>query len=111
MVIHRGLFGIGKIYIEAIPNYWMLLAWIQKGILELIRILCYRIVWSGDQVKKGISLISWKNIAIPKAQGGWGLKNIFIFSKDLSTKNVFQLIQVERLWEEVIRDKYLLACL
>jgi hypothetical protein len=50
-----------------------------KGVLERIRRLCYMFIWSRDQEKKGIVLVSWKKLALPKAQGGWGLKNIFLF--------------------------------
>jgi hypothetical protein len=53
----------------------MSLTWIPKGILEIIRRLCYRFLWSGKQEKKGFVLASWKKLALPKAKGGWGLKN------------------------------------
>jgi hypothetical protein len=62
-----------KVVLEAIPMYWMSLAWIPKGALESIRRLCYKFIRLGDQVKKGISLVSWKKLTIPKTQGGWGL--------------------------------------
>jgi hypothetical protein len=48
----------------------------------------------GQEIKgrKGF-LASWKNLALPKENGGWGLKNPFLFSKALATKNVWRLIQ------------------
>jgi hypothetical protein len=38
-------------------------------------------------------LVSWRKITIPKSQGGWGLKNIFMFSKALAAKIVLRLLQ------------------
>jgi hypothetical protein len=52
-------------------------------------------------------LISWKNLALPKAFGGWGLKNTFLFSKALAEKNVWRLIQGTGLWAHVVRAKYI----
>jgi len=49
-------------------------------------------------------LVYWKKIEVPKAQGGKGLKNIFMFSKDLTIKNIWQLLQGEGLLAQVIRD-------
>jgi hypothetical protein len=67
----------------------MSLTWIPKGVLERIRCICYRFIWLGNKGKKSFVLVSWKKLALPKANGGWGLKNnIFLFSKALATKNV-----------------------
>jgi hypothetical protein len=96
-----------KIVLEAIPVFWMSMAWIPKGVLEVIRKLCYRYIWSGDNEKRGFSLASWKKLAIPKENGGWGLKNPFLFSKALATKNVWRLIQGIGLWVQVIKSKYI----
>jgi hypothetical protein len=52
-------------------------------------------------------LVSWKKLVVPKAQGGWGLKNIFLFSKALAAKNVWRLIQGSGLWAQVIKEKYI----
>jgi hypothetical protein len=84
-----------------------MLAWVPKGVLETIRKLCYKFIWSGDQKKKGLVLASWKKLALPKSIGGWGLKNPFLFSKALATKNVWRLIQGTCLWVQVVRDKYI----
>jgi hypothetical protein len=48
-----------------------------------------------------------EKVVLPKAQGEQGLKNTFNFSKALTTKNVWRLIQISRLWAQVIKDKYI----
>jgi hypothetical protein len=55
--------------------------------------LCYKFIWLGDQKKKGLVLASWKKLVVPKASGGWGLKNPFLFSKALAAKNVWRILQ------------------
>jgi hypothetical protein len=41
-------------------------------------------------------------IGLSKDVGGWGLKNIFHFSKTLVAKSVWRLIQGKGLWIQVV---------
>lgn len=51
--------------------------------------------------------VGWERIALPKALGGWGLKNIFHFSKALVAKSGWHLISMKSLWTEVVWHKYI----
>jgi hypothetical protein len=50
--------------------------------------------------------VRWERISKPKALGGWGLKNIFLFSKALAAKSVWRLISTKNLWTKVVLLKY-----
>jgi hypothetical protein len=43
-------------------------------------------------------MINLKNIAKPKETGGWGIKNIFIFGKDLVEKSMCRCIMMPGIW-------------
>jgi hypothetical protein len=79
-----GRLTLAKSVLEAIHVYWMSLAWIPKGILEKLRRICFKFIWSGSHDKHTSPWARWENLARPKSLGGWGLKNIFLFSKYLS---------------------------
>jgi hypothetical protein len=49
----------------------------------------------------------WDNIAFPKSLGGWGFKNIFLFSKALAAKACWRLITDTIPWTLVIAQKYI----
>jgi hypothetical protein len=88
---HRWLSRAGRLVLvksvlEAIPVYWMSLSWIPKGILEAARKLTFRFLWSGKKESHVTPWVRWKRIVVPKALGGWGLKNIHFFSKSLAAK-------------------------
>jgi ribonuclease HI len=102
-----GRLTLTKSILEAIPVYWMSLAWIPKGVLEKIRRICARFIWSGTGDKYTQPWEKWENIAMPKALGGWGLKNIFLFSKALAAKSCWRLISVSSLWSLVVSQKYI----
>jgi hypothetical protein len=63
--------------LKAIPIYWHSLVFIPKGILEKIKKMSFRFLWSGKKESEGISLVKWQPIAKPKI---WevGASRIFI---------------------------------
>jgi hypothetical protein len=65
------------------------------------------ISWQGNKDKKVLPWVRWDRIANPKALGGWGLKNIFFFSKALAEKCSWRLIKTSSLWTQVIHQKYI----
>lgn len=91
----------------AIPVYWAALTWIPKGIMEKIRRLCCRFLWSGSNEKSVLPWVAWDKIARPKDWGGWGVKRLPEFSLSLAAKSGWRLITMENLWTRVIRRKYI----
>jgi hypothetical protein len=49
-------------------------------------------------------LFSYEALA---ANGRWGLRNLFLFSKALASKNVWHLVQGSGLLVQFIKEKYL----
>jgi hypothetical protein len=92
---------------ETIPVYWMSLSWIPKGILEATRKITSRFLWSDKKESHVTPWVRWEKIVIPKALGGWGLKNIFIFSKALVEKCGWRLLKTSSLWTKVVVQKYI----
>lgn len=57
--------------------------------------------------KRVMPWASWEQIALPKYLGGWGLKNIFQFSKDLAAKVGWCLLSTTSLWTGLVWHKYI----
>jgi hypothetical protein len=51
--------------------------------------------------------VRWEVLVVPKVLGGWGLKNIFLFSKALAEKSGWKLIASKNLWTNVVVQKYI----
>ena len=96
-----------KAVLEAMSVYWMALTWIPHGILDKIRKICLSFLWSSIKDKKTIPWVKWDCIALPQSLGGWGLKNIFLFSRALVAKYGWCLIRSSSLWTEVVWHKYI----
>eukprot|EP00253_Pinus_taeda_P017324 PITA_17324 len=96
-----------KSILMAIPVYWAALTWIPKGIMEKIRRLCCRFLWSGSNEKSVLPWVAWDKIARPKDWGRWGIKRLPEFSLSLAAKSGWRLITMVNLWTWVIRRKYI----
>lgn len=83
------------------------LSWIPKGILYKTRHIFFTYLWRGNTDRKVLPWVRWDHIATSKALGGWGLKNIFLFSKSLAAKTGWRLISTNSLWIGVISQKYI----
>lgn len=59
-----------KLVIEAMLDYWHLLAQIPKGILSWIRKLYFNYLWKGSTEYLGSHRINWKCLLRPKDHGG-----------------------------------------
>ena len=95
-----------KSVLEAIPVYWMHF-WIPVGILERIRKICFKFLWSGNKYSTSLPWSSWKVLANPKSLGGWGLKIHALFVKSLAAKNVWNLINGTGPWVQIATQKYI----
>jgi hypothetical protein len=85
----------------------MSLAWIPKGILEKVRCICFRFLWFGTKDHFVFPWVKWEILAAPKLFGGWGLKNIHLFSKTLAAKSCWRWITTYSLWTKVVSRKYI----
>jgi hypothetical protein len=107
MAIHRGTFGASKRGSGSDSNvidvpFLDSKRSIGNNQMHFLHVHMVRIMG-----KKGLVLISWKKLALLKANGRWILKNIFMFSKALTTKKVWHLVHELGLWVQVIKPKYL----
>ena len=85
----------------------MSLAWIPRAISSCIQRICSRFLWNGNREGKTFAWIKWDRIALPKKSGGWGIKNMDIFSKPLAAKMGWEIMTYKNLSMHVIYMKYI----
>ena len=95
-----------KSILEAITVYWMHF-WIPLGIIEKIRRLCFKFLWTGNSDSSILPWTSWKSLASLKFLGGWELKIPVLFAKALATKNVWNLLHGKGPWVQITIQKYI----
>eukprot|EP00253_Pinus_taeda_P029408 PITA_29408 len=96
-----------KSVLSAIPVYWAALTWIPKGVMEKIRRICCRFLWTGSKESLGLPWVAWDKVGRPKEWGGWGIKRSPDFNISLAAKSGWRLISMENLWTRVVKRKYI----
>ena len=71
---------------------WNSLVYIPKGILEKIRKVCFKFLWSRREENEGIPQVKWNIIPRPKEEGGWGPKNIHLLNISLEFKSFWRVL-------------------
>jgi hypothetical protein len=64
-------------------------------------------IWRGAHKTTGYHLTKWKNIASPKENGGWGIRNIIWFAHSLVVKSLWRGLFGNSLWSRILKRKYL----
>jgi hypothetical protein len=102
-----GRYILIKAVLESLPVYWMALAHIPASVLTMLRQLIFSFLWTGSKKNRSFHLSKWEDLSKPKLMGGWGLKNLPLFHKALSTNTFWRLLTKPGLWSNVIKAKYL----
>jgi hypothetical protein len=80
---------------------------VPKGILHKQNFYRSRFFWQGDNHKKKYRLIKWSIIYRPKDQYGLGILDLEKQNTSLLNKWLFQLINGDGAWQQLLRNKYL----
>jgi len=80
---------------------------VPKSILKKLDFYRSAFFWQGDCHKRKYRLIKWEILCLPKDQGSLGILNLEIQNVCLLSKWLYKLINEDRVWQELLRKKYL----
>jgi hypothetical protein len=103
-----GRLTLTKSVLEAIPIYWMSLAWIPKGVMEKIRRTCSRFIWSGSEDKYTQPWTKWEMYCDAKSIGRLGTQKYFSVLQGPGDKGLLVSYLVSSLWMQVFTQKYII---
>ncbi|GJT07259.1 RNA-directed DNA polymerase, eukaryota, reverse transcriptase zinc-binding domain protein [Tanacetum coccineum] len=79
--------------------YWAYIFVLPINFCESINKLLKNFLWFACEVSLGIASVAWKDICIPKSQGGLGLKSLHNWNEALLTKHLWNiLVNKESIW-------------
>ena len=75
-----------KYILQGIVCFWLSILPIPAGVRAKIVQQCKNFLWSGNCNSNKKPLVAWKEVTLPKAEGGLGIKNMEAWNKALLTK-------------------------
>lgn len=89
-------------------SFWLAVCPIPCSVINVIETVCCNFIWGDHQRTNGIHAISWKDVCLPKEEGGLGIKRISDCIKAGLTKNLWNIVQgKDSLWVKWIHERYL----
>jgi hypothetical protein len=102
-----GCLTLLKVVLSSQAIYWMSLAIVPISVLNILRKMMYNFLWKRTNDSHQMHLCNWEKIIVPKSYGGWGILNIYDFSKSLAANTLWRVLLGKGIWHRVIIDKYL----
>lgn len=72
--------------LSSLPIYYLSLFKMPEGVAKEIDTVQSRFLWGGDELRRKIHLVKWKEISKSKNQGGLGVKRIKLMNDCLLLK-------------------------
>jgi exonuclease III len=93
--------------LTSLPMFMLSFLEIPVGVRKRLDFYRSRFFWQSDEHKRKYRLTKWNIICRPKDQGGLGIEVLELKNKCLLSKWLFQLLNEEGVWQELLRNKYL----
>lgn len=102
-----GRITLARSVLSSLPTYGMQSLWILQSVCAHIDSSIRRFIWKGIE-GKGIHLVKWDTITLPRKMGGPGIRRAREAHTALLGKLVWELLHPSnKLWTQIYRSKYI----
>ena len=102
-----GILVLVQAVLQQYNVYWPHLYVIPQKILVGLRQIMEISIWRRGREDGKFHLTIWDLIAMLKENGGWGILDLDTFGKALLIKSIWRGLQIQVIWHDIIRHKYL----
>lgn len=88
---HAGRLQLISSVITSMANFWMSAFRLPSSCLKEIESLCSAFLWSGPEMKTSKAKVCWKDVCLPKQEGGLGLRPLKEVNIVLCLKLIWRL--------------------
>ncbi|GFS31042.1 hypothetical protein Acr_00g0015330 [Actinidia rufa] len=97
-----------KSVLQAVECYWLSILPIPVGVRKKITQLCRNFLWNGKATVNKKPLVAWKDVCLPKHEGGLGIRNTKAWNKALICKTLWDIqAKKDSLWVQWIHQIYM----
>ncbi|GFS34515.1 hypothetical protein Acr_00g0034340 [Actinidia rufa] len=99
---YAGRTELVKSVLQGVECFWLSILPIPAGVRAKIDQLCRNFLWSGKCNENKRPLVAWKEVSLPKIEGGLGIRNSKAWNKALLSKTLWDIqAKKDSLWGTV----------
>ncbi|GFS30621.1 hypothetical protein Acr_00g0012980 [Actinidia rufa] len=96
---YAGRLELIKSVLQGVECFWLSILPTLAGVQAKIIQLCRNFLWSGKRSENKRPLVAWKDITLPKIEGGLGIRNSKAWNKALLSKTMWDIqLKKDSLW-------------
>lgn len=88
---HGGRLQLISSVITSLANFWLSAFRLPSSCLKEIEALCSAFLWSGPDLKTSKAKVCWKDVSLPKQEGGLGIRPLKEVNKVMCLKLIWRL--------------------
>lgn len=88
---YAGRLQLIKSVLASIQTYWCRMFILPKRVIQIIEQKFANFLWSGVAMKSTKAKVNWDAVALPKEEGGLGLKKSFEWNRALIAKHIWSI--------------------
>lgn len=101
-----GRMTLASSILSTIPSYYMQVCGLPQSVCDHIDKISRDFIWKGSQ-NKGINLVNWQKVSMPKVSKGLGIRAARDANTALLGKLVWEVQQkTDKLWVQILRHLY-----
>ena len=105
---YAGRTELVKSVLQGVKCFWLSIIPIPAGVRAKIDQLCRNFLWGGKCNEYKQPLVAWKDVTLPKSEGGLGLRNTKAWNKALLSKTLWNIhSKKDSLWVQWVHQIYL----
>ena len=105
---YAGRTELVKSVLQGVECFWLSILPIPAGVREKVVQLCRNFLWSGKCTANKKPLVAWKEVTLPKIEGGLGIRNTKAWNKALLSKTLWDIqAKKDSLWVQWVHQIYM----
>jgi hypothetical protein len=105
---YAGRLELIKSVLHGMVQFWISIFPTPVVVINKITSLCRNFLWTGDMLRSKFALVAWKQVCLPKDEGGLGVHDIKARNDSFFAKQLWNIhLKVDSLWIRWVDHYYI----
>jgi hypothetical protein len=105
---YAGRLELIKSVLHGMVQFWISIFPIPAIVINKITSLCRNFLWTGDMRRSKSALVAWKQVCLPKDEGGLGIHDIKARNDSFFAKHLWNIhLKADSLWIRWVSHYYI----